>query len=174
MAACDACGATIIFGGAREGELRFCNARCHSKGFLVRVARQISPDVIASQTSAVYHGSCPKCKGPGPVDVRMSYRVWSAVVLTSWKNTPQISCRGCGIKSQIGDGLISAIAGWWGIPWGIVMTPVQIGRNIAAAFSTRADHGPTKELEKAVSLMLAAEGVRRAQEKRIVNVGGKA
>ena len=157
MAGCNSCGTTILFGGVRSGDLRFCNDKCLAKGYLVRVAQQIPIDVLKQQTFRVYHGVCPKCKGPGPVDVHTSYQVVSLVFVTQWKNTPQVSCRRCGVKSQFGDALISLLAGWWGFPWGIVMTPVQIIRNLTAAFRHHADQAPSRELQQAVSMMMAQQ-----------------
>ena len=31
MAKCNACGQIILFGGVREGDMRFCNAKCAEK-----------------------------------------------------------------------------------------------------------------------------------------------
>jgi hypothetical protein len=160
MAKCFACGTTILFGGTRDGELRFCNAQCAQRGFLVRVANALPPDVVLQQTQNIYHGACPRCSGPGPVDVHTSYRVWSAVLMTSWQSRPQISCRSCGRKSQLGDALFSLALGWWGFPWGLLFTPVQIGRNIAALFGSQGEHGPSKDLERAAGMVLAAHAVR--------------
>jgi hypothetical protein len=161
MAKCNACGTSILFGGARDGDLRFCNAKCQAKGYLIRVARDIPRDVLVQQTAAIYHGSCPKCHGPGPVDVHTSYRVWSALVLTSWTNQNHICCRSCGRKQQIGDAAFSAMLGWWGLPWGLVMTPIQVGRNLAGIFGSKGEHSPSADLERAAGIVIASEIVRR-------------
>jgi hypothetical protein len=160
MASCAACGTTILFGGVREDDLRFCNAKCHGNGYLLRIAREIPRDVIVTQTASIYHGACPKCQGPGPVDVHTSYRVWSALLLTQWQSYPQVCCRSCGRKSQFGNALFSLVLGWWGFPWGIVMTPVQVTRNIAAMFSARGEHAPSPDLERATSMMIAAQAAK--------------
>lgn len=31
MAKCGYCGTTILFGGKKDGDLRFCNDECHAK-----------------------------------------------------------------------------------------------------------------------------------------------
>ena len=157
MATCDACGTTILFGGVKSADLRFCNAKCQAKGALLSLARQLPPDLIKQQTSSVYHGSCPKCHGPGPVDVHTSYLVWSALVVTSWKNTPQVSCKSCGVKSQLGNAAASLLVGWWGFPWGLVMTPVQIVRNVVGAMRHGSADGPSPNLERVVSMTIAAQ-----------------
>jgi hypothetical protein len=156
MAACGACGTTIIFGGVKDAGLRFCNAKCRNDGALLSLARQLPPDVVKQQTMNIYHGACPKCQGPGPVDVHTAYFVWSAVFMTSWKNTPQVSCKACGVKSQLGNAAISLLVGWWGFPWGLIMTPVQIGRNIHGVLRRGSVDGPSSNLERVVSMTIAA------------------
>ncbi|HWS72151.1 MAG TPA: hypothetical protein VN605_08550 [Thermoanaerobaculia bacterium] len=162
MAACATCGTTILFGGVQDAGMRFCNANCHSRGSLLRIAQQIPPDVLQQQTWAVHHGACPKCQGPGPVDVHKSYRIWSIVFLTSWSNTPRVSCKRCGVKGQLGDALFCLFLGWWGFPWGLVMTPVQIVRNLTGVFRASSPTGPSPDLERAVGLAVAATAARRS------------
>jgi len=163
MATCSACGTTILFGGVRDADLRFCNSTCQRRGSLLLVAKQLPPETIKRQAWSVHHGTCPKCGGPGPVDVHVSYLVWSALLLTSWKNTPQISCKRCGVKSQAGNALFSILFGWWGFPWGIVMTPVQVIRNIVSAARSQSPNGPSPALDNAVAILLATELARRQE-----------
>jgi hypothetical protein len=161
MAACSACGSSILFGGKTSGDLRFCNARCQSKGTLIMLARQLPPDLVKQRVWSVYQGACPKCHGSGPVDVHVSYQIWSALFLTSWKNTPQVSCRPCGFRSQLGNAAFSLFLGWWGIPWGLVMTPVQVVRNIVAMSKGASVSGPSADLQRIIGLALAAEMAKR-------------
>ena len=159
MAACGACGTTILFGGVKSGDARFCNDKCYARGYFALAAKQLPPDLIRREAQTVYSGMCPKCQGPGPVDVHTSHQVWSLLVLTSWKSTPQIACRRCGVKRQIGDLLFSLFLGWWGFPWGLIMTPVQITRNLAGMLRSSGT-GPSPDLERIVGLELAAQSVR--------------
>ena len=160
MASCAACGTTILFGGKRDGSLQFCGANCLQRGHLVRVAQQIPPDVIARNASAIFRGQCPKCKGPGPIDVFTSYRVWSALLLTSWRSRPEISCRGCGRRRQALDAMFCAILGWWGIPYGLVITPLQLGRNIHGMFAHASEHEPSQRLYRATAMILASQAIQ--------------
>jgi hypothetical protein len=162
MAACNACGTTILFGGATVGEARYCNARCAQRGQLLSISQRIAPDVVTDAVSRVFHGACPKCKGPGPVDVHTSYRVYSMLFLTRWQSLPLIACRSCGVKAQLGDALFSLVLGWWGFPWGLIMTPVQVTRNVAGAIRNRTEAGPSPELETAVRVWLASSATNRA------------
>jgi hypothetical protein len=98
-----------------------------------------------------------------PVDVHTSYRVWSAVFLTSWSSRPHVSCQSCGRKSQIADAAFCAAFGWWGFPWGLILTPVQIGRNVAAALRQQDVSRPSRDLEKVLRASMAAQLLASAQ-----------
>jgi hypothetical protein len=162
VASCDSCGTVILFGGKRDGDLRFCNDRCQSEGFLVTVSAQLPEDVVRQQVMSVHQGQCPRCGGSGPVDVHTHYKVWSALITTSWSNVPQVSCRRCGWGGQLKALVFSLVAGWWGFPWGLLMTPVQMARNLAAMGRKSDPYQPSPELEKAVRLMLAQRAVEEA------------
>ena len=168
MARCDYCGSRILFGGARDGDLRFCNARCQQTGTLLKISRQIPDDVIQKRLWEVHQGRCPVCQGNGPVDVHTSHQVWSALVVTTWKSQPRISCRRCGIKSQVQGLLISLVAGWWGFPWGLIFTPVQIVRNLGGLFNGPEPMKPSAQLEKLVRMNVASS----AREGSALPVGG--
>ena len=107
MAACAYCNTTILFGGTRRGDLRFCNAKCAAAGALAVIASELPQPEVGRYVGLVHRGKCPSCRGAGPVDVHTSYRVWSAFALTSWSSRPAISCRKCGTKRQLGDTLFS-------------------------------------------------------------------
>jgi hypothetical protein len=60
----------------------------------------------------VHQGNCPKCEGPDPVDVHMSHKVHSVLVMTYWSSHPIISCRSCGRKRQLKHAIYSFFLGW--------------------------------------------------------------
>lgn len=155
MASCGYCGTTILFGGTRDGELRFCNAECQQKGIVVTVAQEVPDTLVAEQVWKVHQGLCPKCGGSGPVDVYTSHRVWSALIMTSWSSRPHVVCRRCGSKARLGDAAFSLALGWWGFPWGLVMTPVQVFRNVAGLLNTTDPSGPSPQLAHIVRLHIA-------------------
>ncbi len=157
MAKCGYCGTTILFGGSRDGNLRYCNDRCMTQGRLAVYSQAIPEDYVQKYVWEVHQGSCPKCRGNGPVDVHTSYKVWSALLLTSWSSEPQVSCRACGVKSQVGNLFFSLLAGWWGFPWGLIMTPIQVCRNLFAIFRTRDPIHPSPELANILRISLAAQ-----------------
>ncbi len=112
MAKCAYCGTTIIFGGISDNDLRFCNQECHQKGYALILSRELPQDVVNQQVKEIHQGLCPKCQGKGPVDVHLSYQVYSLLLFTSWSSKPNICCRGCGIKRQIGGAIFSLLLGW--------------------------------------------------------------
>jgi len=157
VAKCDFCGTTIIIGGKRDGNFRFCNDRCREKGYVLSLAKHVPRDVLDRNMEDVFRGSCPRCRGLGPVDVHMIHRVWSALVLTSWSSTPQVCCRSCATKSQIGGIFYSLFLGWWGFPWGIVLTPVQIVRNLVGLVRGPDPARPSEGLRKLILVSLGEQ-----------------
>lgn len=166
MAQCSNCGSTILFGGKKAGEYRFCSKKCLSVGQYMLIADQIPEEVVSEAVRNTHNGSCPKCRRDnGLVDVHTSYKVWSALYMTSWVNTPQVSCKSCGIKSQLSGVLYSLILGWWGIPFGIIMTPVQIGKNIMAIFKSADADEPSEKLHKIIRINMGRHIYLQQHEK---------
>ena len=130
MAKCSGCGTAILFGGVKRGNLRFCNETCAAQSQVAQAASRIPDEIIDAHVAQLHQGDCPKCGGPGPVDLRTSHRVYSAVVFTSWSSHPLLCCAACGRSEKIKNGLFSLALGWWGFPFGFVITPVQIIRNL--------------------------------------------
>jgi len=157
MAKCAYCSTTIIFGGKSEGKLRFCNDQCRNKGVLLATSEQVPVNVIQQKACEIRQGNCPKCGARGPIDVHVSYQVWSAVFLTSWKSRPHVCCRSCGIKSQLGDAAFSLLLGWWGFPWGLIFTPIQVVRNMVGLARGVDPSKPSAQLEKIVRLTTASQ-----------------
>jgi len=167
MARCDYCGTTIIFGGVFDNGLRFCGEKCHQKGFPLVVAHQVPEDLMARHVLAIHQGTCPKCGGQGPVDVHTSYIAWSALVMTSWYSRPQVCCRACGTKSKLQGAVLSGIVGWWGFPWGIIITPIQVARNILGLLSSPDPTTPSAQLENIARAELATRFVEASQQQHV-------
>ena len=165
MAKCDYCGSTIIFGGKRDNNGRFCNQKCQARGTLMAISRQMPETEVQQQVWKTHQGPCPKCKGSGPIDVHVSHKIWSAIFLTSWSSKPELSCRSCGTKSQVAGAASSLVLGWWGIPWGIILTPVQIGRNLFGIARQPDPTKPSTQLEKLVRMNLAAAALQQQKAK---------
>ncbi len=162
MAKCSYCGTLILFGGKRAGDLRFCSDPCYENRLPLSLADQIPPATVLDHVFKLHRGNCPLCGGPGPVDVHVSHKVWSAILITSCSSEPQISCRACGMKSQLGNALFSALVGWWGF-WGFVMTPIQVVRNFFGILRGPDPSEPSRTLHALVRRMLAVQLVERGE-----------
>jgi len=160
---CSYCGTTILWGGRSEGDFRFCDEKCRQKGSVLLIAKQIPDDVVQGHSWKIHQGACPKCgQQRGPVDVYTSYKVWSMILMTSWSSVPQISCRRCGVKAMLWGATSSLLVGWWGIPWGILMTPLQVGRNIWGLLKSEESATPSGQLEQMVRVHLASRALVEA------------
>jgi hypothetical protein len=121
------------------------------------------PDsVIAPRVWEIHAGRCPVCSGPGPVDVRYSYRVWSGLIVTNWYTRTHLCCRSCGNKARALDAAFTFFLGWWGFPWGLIMTPIYFGRNILAIVRQEESTAPSDDLARVVryQVALAAKDAR--------------
>ena len=156
MAKCDYCASSILFAGSRQGTLRFCNDSCRRLGAVLSASSRLPDNVVQQRVWSIHHGSCPRCGGSGPVDVHTSHRVWSALVITKWSSKLQVSCRSCGVKQQLSNAATSLVLGWWGFPWGLVMTPVQVSRNLVGVFRGSDASKPSAQLEKLVRMGMMA------------------
>ncbi|MBA4147468.1 MAG: hypothetical protein H0X66_05080 [Verrucomicrobia bacterium] len=160
MARCSHCS-SIFFGGVREGNQRFCNTKCQQDNVLTVMSNQIPSDIVRRDLIALHQSNCPRCAGPGPVDLHTAYFIWSFLVITRWSSSPRLCCRSCGRKGQVGGILFSFFFGWWGFPWGIIGTPVQIFKNIGGMFGGPNPAVPSKNLEQVVRISLASTAMER-------------
>jgi len=165
MAVCHYCSVTVLFGGVTEGGKLFCNDRCRQSAALLALAERAPYKQVQRKIAEFHQGRCPKCGGPGPVDVHYAYRVCSGLFKTDWSNTPHLCCRWCGTKAQLGALGYSLLLGWWGLPWGLILTPLQVVWNLKALFAGPRPLTPSKDLEKLVRVGLAARLAHGEQTK---------
>lgn len=119
--------------------------------------------MVRQKVNQLYMSHCLKCDGPGPNDVHTSYPAISAIIITSCTSHPEISCRFCASKKQLTSTILSLILGWWGFPFGILLTPVQMTRNIAGIFRRPSPLMPSDKLTHMVRLNLAAEAAEQGK-----------
>ena len=160
MAKCDQCGTTILFGGVREGGYLFCKEKCRDQAVFLRAATELPDEFVAEHARGVHAGTCFRCGGRGPVDVHTTHTVWSALVMTQWKSTPVVCCTSCGTKLKLRAIATSGLFGWWGFPWGLLVTPVQIIRNAGGLFKTADRDLPSADLLQMVRRDLAEQLAR--------------
>jgi hypothetical protein len=160
MAKCAYCGTTVLFGGKKEEGFTFCNNKCLSEGRVVLVAKQVPNDLVSQEARVVHSGPCPVCNQKrGPVDVHTSHKVASFVLMTSWSSTPRVSCSSCGTKAKLGAVVYSLVLGWWGLPWGIIMTPVQVLKNLVPLLRSETSATPSGQLEQFVRNSIASQAL---------------
>lgn len=153
MARCAYCGETM-FGGKKVGRDVFCNELHYQLSLKAAAAVEIPDDAVRREAESIHRGPCPRCHGPGPVDVHVSHHVLSIVVLTFSSSKSMVSCRPCGRRSQILALIASLIGGWWGIPLGPIFTPIQVVRNLKAIFA-EPTAGPSPQLRVWVRQQMA-------------------
>ncbi|MEM7137356.1 MAG: hypothetical protein AAF500_12290 [Myxococcota bacterium] len=132
MATCASCNKTILFGGETAAGRRYCSKPCATSDTEYRaVIARVTEQEAAAEARLIREGACPSCNEErGPVDVRKAHRCMSFLLWSEWDSPAQLSCRRCGITSNAKHFVVTLLFGWWGFPWGLILTPVQLGRNI--------------------------------------------
>lgn len=154
MALCAYCHSTV-FGGRRNGRLRFCNRQCLEKGQALVLADAIPDEAVRYAVETVQKGECPACLGPGPVDVHTSYTILSLLIPSFLRTNPRLCCRCCGRKGQVKDATFSFLVGWWS-PHGFLLTPVQILRNVLSALRPPDPLYPSPKMVTLIKVQLAS------------------
>jgi hypothetical protein len=162
---CANCGKSILMGGVRDGARTYCCRACLDADDAGRLGALIPARFVDAHAVGIHGGNCPKCNGPGPVDVHRSHTVWSALVLTKWRTQEHIVCRRCATGRQLRSLASCTLLGWWGVPFGPVATPIQIARNFAALHANPGADGPTDALREKVRRMLVH---RRQRNKGVI------
>lgn len=155
MALCVYCSTTVIFGGVKDEAGFFCSERCKQSHELLQKAERVPYQKVQQKMRDLHQGACPQCGRPGPVDVHRSYWACSGLFVTKWNDIPVLCCRRCGRRSQVGAIFYSLALGWWGLPWGIIVTPMQIWKNVKAILHPPDKRRPSPELEKLVRVGMA-------------------
>ncbi len=163
MASCACCGSTVFFGKGSGAE-KYCNDNCVARGPIYNVAKTVPDYLVQVEAEKIFKSPCPVCRNPGPTDVHSSHKIWSALIMTSWNSRAQFSCKPCGLKSQALAAVQSLLLGWWGIPWGILGTPVTIGRNVYGMATKIGADRPSAALLNQTRSLLAAQSIQQARQ----------
>lgn len=141
MPPCSFCGTTILFAGIRHGDGHYCSETCADDGQSTHLS-QSDVDLCAAK---IHQASCPRCQGSGPLDLYLSHRVISALVVSYRESLHTLGCAQCGRKAQLRDLLYTLLGGWWSLS-GLIWTPITIVRNVAAMGQKRDPFSPSLEL----------------------------
>jgi hypothetical protein len=132
MSTCSHCGKSILFGGRTLDGKRYCGVACARSHPLHQAADQVPYDILQRHVTEWRQSSCPRCKRrDSAIDVYEHHRVHSFVLMTQWSTRRSVCCRRCGRRDQLLSTLYCVGLGWWGFPWGLFVTPIQIVRNVA-------------------------------------------
>jgi hypothetical protein len=63
--------------------------------------------------------------------------------------------------------LFSGVFGWWGFPWGLVMTPVQLARNLVELTGGPKSDAPSALLQKFVRMHAGARVAQASTARRL-------
>lgn len=150
MATCANCGQAILFGGIKDGTLRFCNQKCFDAAAHLRMSLEVPEDEVDETLTEFHQSDCPCCGGPGPVDIHFSHRVMSFLILTQYQTIPKISCRSCAAKAKLGNFFATLFLGWWGVPFGLILTPIYLCRNLFGLMFPVSADAPSDQLREFV------------------------
>ncbi|SFK97047.1 hypothetical protein SAMN04487938_2714 [Lysobacter sp. cf310] len=159
---CDRCGKSCGVATVHDGGQTFCGPACREHMRIMEAAADYDDDAVHRHAQTLQHGPCPHCQRQGsPIEVRRSYHVWSALFITRWGTTSKVRCRACGIRANLLDAGYSATLGWWGFPFGLLMTPVQILRNLGEMVMRDRARPPSPELLEFARADLGLQALRR-------------
>lgn len=161
MARCGNCGKVILYGGLRYGSEVYCSSDCYEMAPILEVAPLVPADLVDQQVQQAYHGKCPLCGRPGPVELHKSYQVVSLIIAVQWGTYSHVCCSRCARIKVLRDSLVCLLLGWWGV--GLFITPIQLVRNVASFVSAGRSFGPSDELRETVRIGIAR---RWLQEER--------
>lgn len=154
---CAKCEVRILFGGKTAGERRYCSQKCLSEDELGRFSDTIPDAEVMARAHKMRRVPCPSCKGYDGVEVFKSYFVYSLFIYTKWREKQEIVCRRCGRRNQRWDFFKSFLVGWWGVPIGILATPIILVLNLIEMGKNPTIKPPSEDLKTEARLALARE-----------------
>ena len=167
MARCRNCKGFVLFGGETDGEHVYCRKKCLEQDVLRETSEMIPQDLLDERVHAVHQGSCPKCKSEGPVDVHQSYSLWTILYVTRLNTQLHLCCRGCARRTQFGAVIKSVLFGIWG-PFGILLTPVQILRNLVGMIGGPPPYAPSAPLFQLIRRVTAEQIIEHSKHRNAV------
>lgn len=153
---CDFCSNQARRSPVFDSGQRFCSQRCLRNARLLEKAVEFSNAEVLSHAKNIKNSACPMCsQHKSKVEVRYHYRIWSAGIISDWQEYRQVSCLACGRRANLKSLAYCMALGWWGLPWGPLITPAQVLANLVAMFKTHQHGEPSAELLIAARLDLA-------------------
>jgi hypothetical protein len=155
---CDHCGKSTFPNGFVDRGQRFCSEACLQTLRSLEATANMPAHEILDHALRIRSGACPKCgRRNGINEARRQYWVWSALVFASWGHDCRIQCRRCAVRGNLECIAACLLLGPWSIK-GIVLTPVQIVRNIGEMMKADAE-SPSEECLWLTRLQLGRERI---------------
>lgn len=111
---CDYCGDSTVFCAVRSGGQRFCSQRCRTNSELLAKSISLAPDVVLDHAVRMKFGKCPECSRSGNgVEMRMTFHVISAVLVTHRARRAELRCISCGRRANVRAAVGCLFLGWW-------------------------------------------------------------
>jgi hypothetical protein len=164
MPQCDYCGEGFRLFGMNRGRYRFCGGLCYERGAVLERLDQIAPAAVDAYIENTRTGQCPTCNRSARLNIYESHQVYSVLVYTRWSTEFHYCCQLCGRKRQREDLVTSLLVGWWGVPFGLIITPIQVLRNVMAM--SRLSDETSPRLARSARLQLAERLEKAAQSER--------
>ena len=157
MRECKTCKSVFLFGGKEFDGKRYCSNECLNEARRKAEESRVPEEDVDDFAQSMRQDVCPLCQKRRGIEVHKSYDVLSFIILTRSKTNVHLCCRTCALKKQTVDFLGTLLLGWWGFPWGLIMTPIQLIRNICAMAFPPGKNGPSAELRNMARLGLAQQ-----------------
>lgn len=156
MTNCAQCDGSILWGGVQAYGHTFCGKVCAERG-RARFDIPVPQDDVIALAAAIRDTACPTCSRNRPVDLRVAPYAVSLLVVTMWGRRATLACRSCGLRQQLLWLVVTFLMGWWGIPIGVIVTPVQLVRGITGIVRDPAESGPSPLLLQHCRVQLAEQ-----------------
>jgi hypothetical protein len=123
-----------------------------------------TPDSLAidSYISLIRSQPCPVCSSTTqPLNAIVIGSVKSFIILTQYKKQLMIACPSCLQQANQRATSVTALMGWWGLPWGIIRTSQALFRNIKANKVIRTDEASDNLISFVKTNVGVIESVRK-------------
>ncbi|WP_052273025.1 hypothetical protein [Flavihumibacter solisilvae] len=88
-------------------------------------------DELTQYAETLRNLPCPNCGLKNDkLNGTVIHTVKSFVIFTTSERRPKVACPTCLDKMNENAISSTALLGWWGIPWGLIKTPIYIYRNL--------------------------------------------
>lgn len=89
--------------------------------------KNLSPDELNDIKTKIKGLACPNCRNKAQeLNGGIIRRVRSYLIITQYEKNVIITCNSCLEKEQKSQLIKNSLLGWWGIPWGLIRTPMSI------------------------------------------------